>query len=83
MLSIAQTYSINKGFISNKIKDNNNNSCGNIYMGNVLSKMKNTMSQSLKRMKRRMRRDRHVEKIYEEINQEDPNIEMTMSSIII
>ena len=83
MLSIARTYNINKEFISNKIKDNNNNSCDNIYMGNVLSKMKDTMSRRLKRMKRRMRRDRHVEKIYEEISQEDPNIEMTMSSIII
>jgi tRNA threonylcarbamoyladenosine modification (KEOPS) complex Pcc1 subunit len=60
----------------------NNNSYDNIYMGNVLSKMKMSMEQSLMKIKKRMRKDRRAEQIYKEINQEDPTIEMRRSQII-
>ena len=52
-----------------------NNNSDNIYMGNVLSKMRKTMEESLLTIKRRMNRDRRAEQIYKEIRQKDYNIE--------
>jgi hypothetical protein len=51
------------------------NNSDNIYMGNVLSKMRKTMEESLLTIKRRMNRDRRAEQIYKEIRQKDYNIE--------
>ena len=78
VMSIITVYS------ENRCEENiyNNNSYDNIYMGNVLSKMKMSMEQSLMKIKKRMRKDRRAEKIYKEINQEDPTIEMRRSQII-
>ena len=59
----------------------NNNSYDNIYMGNVLSKMKETMAQSLMKIKKRLRKDSRAEEIYEQIQQEDNSFEMRRSQI--
>jgi hypothetical protein len=59
----------------------NNNNYDNIYMGNVLSKMRETMEQSLMKIKKRLRKDSRAEEIYEQIQQEDPSIEMRRSQI--
>lgn len=59
----------------------NNNSYDNIYMGNVLSKMKETMAQSLMKIKKRLRKDSRAEEIYEQIQQEDHSFEMRRSQI--
>jgi len=55
-----------------------NNNSDNIYMGNVLSKMRKTMEESLSIMKRKMNRDRRVEQIYKEIRQKDYNVDVNI-----
>ena len=55
-----------------------NNNSDNIYMGNVLSKMRKTMEESLLIMKRKMNRDRRVEQIYKEIRQKDYNVDVNI-----
>jgi hypothetical protein len=62
-----------------------NNNSDNIYMGNVLSKMRKTMEESLLTIKRRMNRDRRAEQIYKEIRQKDyiePNTDLDSNYII-
>ena len=78
VMSIITVYS------ENRCEENiyNNNSYDNIYMGNVLSKMKISMEQSLMKIRKRMRKDSRAEQIYKEISQEDPTIEMRRSQII-
>ena len=54
-------------------------------MGNVLSKMRKTMEESLLTIKRRMNRDRRAEQIYKEIRQKDyiePNTDLDSNYII-
>ena len=55
-----------------------NNNSDNIYMGNVLSKMRKTMEESLSIMKRKMNRDHRVEQIYKEIRQKDYNVDVNI-----
>ena len=55
-----------------------NNNSDNIYMGNVLSKMRKTLEESLLIMKRKMNRDRRVEQIYKEIRQKDYNVDVNI-----
>ena len=77
VMSIITVYS------ENRCEENiyNNNSYDNIYMGNVLSKMRETMAQSLMKIKKKWKRDSRVEQIYEEIHQEDTSIDMRRSEI--
>lgn len=77
VMSIITVYS------ENRCEENiyNNNSYDNIYMGNVLSKMRETMAQSLIKIKKKWKRDSRVEQIYQEIHQEDPSIDMRRSQI--
>ena len=69
-------YSDNKNkYIRENIYNNNSD---NIYMGNVLSKMRKTMEESLSIMKRKMNRDRRVEQIYKEIRKKDYNVDVNI-----
>ena len=59
-----------------------NNNSDNIYMGNVLSKMKKTMQESLSIMKQKIRKDNRAEQIYQEIHQKDHTIDFQHNIII-
>lgn len=80
-MSLISHYSETK-YSDNKNKYNReniyNNNSDNIYMGNVLSKMRKTMEESLSIMKRKMNRDRRVEQIYKEIRQKDYNVDVNI-----
>ena len=80
-MSLISHYSETKNS-DNKKKYNReniyNNNSDNIYMGNVLSKMRKTMEESLSIMKRKMNRDRRVEQIYKEIRQKDYNVDVNI-----
>lgn len=80
-MSVISHYSESK-YSDNKNKYNReniyNNNSDNIYMGNVLSKMRKTMEESLLIMKRKMNRDRRVEQIYKEIRQKDYNVDVNI-----
>lgn len=80
-MSLISHYSETK-YSDNKKKYNReniyNNNSDNIYMGNVLSKMRKTMEESLSIMKRKMKRDRRVEQIYKEIRQKDYNVDVNI-----
>ena len=79
-MSIISSYNYNK---KGEEYIYNNNSYDNIYMGNVLSKMRETMEQSLMKIRKKLRRDSRAEEIYKEINQEDVSIEMRKSQIFV
>jgi len=80
-MSLISHYSETK-YSDNKKKYNReniyNNNSDNIYMGNVLSKMRKTMEESLSIMKKKMKRDRRVEQIYKEIRQKDYNVDVNI-----
>ena len=80
-MSLISHYSETK-YSDNKNKYNReniyNNNSDNIYMGNVLSKMRKTMEESLSIMKRKMNRDHRVEQIYKEIRQKDYNVDVNI-----
>ena len=80
-MSLISHYSETK-YSDNKNKYNReniyNNNSDSIYMGNVLSKMRKTMEESLSIMKRKMKRDRRVEQIYKEIRQKDYNVDVNI-----
>ena len=80
-MSLISHYSETK-YSDNKNKYNReniyNNNSDNIYMGNVLSKMRKTMEESLSIMKKKMKRDRRVEQIYKEIRQKDYNVDVNI-----
>ena len=80
-MSLISHYSETK-YSDNKKKYNReniyNNNSDNIYMGNVLSKMRKTMEESLSIMKRKMNRDHRVEQIYKEIRQKDYNVDVNI-----
>jgi len=80
-MSLISHYSETK-YSDNKKKYNReniyNNNSDNIYMGNVLSKMRKTMEESLSIMKRKMNRDRRVEQIYKEIRKKDYNVDVNI-----
>jgi len=80
-MSLISHYSETK-YSDNKNKYNReniyNNNSDNIYMGNVLSKMRKTMEESLSIMKRKMNRDRRVEQIYKEIRKKDYNVDVNI-----
>lgn len=80
-MSLISHYSETK-YCDNKNKYNReniyNNNSDNIYMGNVLSKMRKTMEESLSIMKKKMKRDRRVEQIYKEIRQKDYNVDVNI-----
>ena len=86
VMSLISHYSETK-YSDNKNKYNReniyNNNSDNIYMGNVLSKMRVNMKTALNRVKKRLHRDTRAEQIYEEIHQEDPTVEMSRSTIVI
>jgi 2-hydroxy-3-keto-5-methylthiopentenyl-1-phosphate phosphatase len=81
VMSLISHYSETK-YSDNKNKYNReniyNNNSDNIYMGNVLSKMRKTMEESLSIMKRKMNRDRRVEQIYKEIRKKDYNVDVNI-----
>ena len=81
VMSLISHYSETK-YSDNKKKYNReniyNNNSDNIYMGNVLSKMRKTMEESLSIMKRKMNRDRRVEQIYKEIRKKDYNVDVNI-----
>ena len=66
-MSIISNYSVEK---NNRNKENiyNNNSYDNIYMGNVLSKIKVSMKSALHRVKTRLNRDERAMQIYQQIH---------------
>ena len=70
--------------IQNRNKENiyNNNRYDNIYMGNVLSKIKVSMKSALHRVKTRLNRDERAMQIYQQIHQEDHNIEIEQTNIV-
>mgnify|MGYP000968411873 CR=1 FL=1 len=80
-MSLISHYSETK-YSDNKNKYNReniyNNNSDNIYMGNVLSKMRKTMEESLSIIKRKMNRDRRVEQIYKEIRKKDYNVDVNI-----
>lgn len=80
-MSLISHYSETK-YSDNKNKYNReniyNNNSDNIYMGNVLSKMRKTMEESLSIMKRKMNRDRRAEQIYKEIRKKDYNVDVNI-----
>ena len=80
VMSIISSYNYNK---KGEEYIYNNNSYIHIYMGNVLSKMRETMEQSLMKIRKKLRRDTRAEEIYKEINQEDVSIEMRKSQIFV
>jgi NifB/MoaA-like Fe-S oxidoreductase len=69
---------------NNRNKENiyNNNRYDNIYMGNVLSKMKVSMETALKRVKKRLHRDERARQIYQQIHPEDSMIEINPTNIV-
>ena len=81
VMSLISHYSETK-YSDNKKKYNReniyNNNSDNIYMGNVLSKMRKTMEESLSIKKKKMKRDRRVEQIYKEIRQKDYNVDVNI-----
>lgn len=81
VMSLISHYSETK-YSDNKNKYNReniyNNNSDNIYMGNVLSKMRKTMEESLSIIKRKMYRDRRVEQIYKEIRKKDYNVDVNI-----
>lgn len=78
-MSIVINYSVEK----NRNKENiyNNNRYDNIYMGNVLSKMKVSMETALQRVKKRLNRDERVHQIYQQIHQEDPTVDINSPAV--
>jgi len=80
VMSIVINYSVEK----NRNKENiyNNNRYDNIYMGNVLSKMKVRMETALQRVKKRLHRDERAHQIYQQIHQEDPTIEVNSPDVV-
>lgn len=78
-MSIVINYSIEK----NRNKENiyNNNRYDNIYMGNVLSKMKVSMETALQRVKKRLNRDERARQIYQQIHQEDPTVDINSPAV--
>ncbi len=80
-MSIISNYSVEK---NNRNKENiyNNNRYDNIYMGNVLSKIKVSMKSALHRVKTRLNRDERAMQIYQQIHQEDHNIEIEQTNIV-
>jgi|TARA_B110000444_G_C18819182_1_gene586789 hypothetical protein len=81
VMSIISNYSVEK---NNRNKENiyNNNRYDNIYMGNVLSKIKVSMKSALHRVKTRLNRDERAMQIYQQIHQEDHNIEIEQTNIV-
>lgn len=79
-MSIVSNYSVEKS--RNKENIYNNNSYNNIYMGNVLSKMKVSMRAALQKVKKRLRRDERAHQIYQQINQEDPTVEVNHPHVV-
>ena len=51
-------------------------------MGNVLSKIKVSMKSALHRVKTRLNRDERAMQIYQQIHQEDHNIEIEQTNIV-
>lgn len=78
-MSIVINYSVEK----NRNKENiyNNNRYDNIYMGNVLSKMKVSMETALQRVKKRLNRDERAHQIYQQIHQEDPMVDINSPAV--
>lgn len=78
-MSIVINYSVEK----NRNKENiyNNNRYDNIYMGNVLSKMKVSMETALQRVKKRLNRDERARQIYQQIHQEDPTVDINSPAV--
>ena len=78
-MSIVINYSVEK----NRNKENiyNNNRYDNIYMGNVLSKMKVSMETALQRVKKRLHRDERARQIYQQIHQEDPTVDINSPTV--
>ena len=58
-----------------------NNNSDNIYMGNVLSKMKVSMETALQRVKKRLNRDERARQIYQQIHQEDPTVDINSPAV--
>ena len=79
-MSIVSNYSVEKSI--NKENIYNNNRYDNIYMGNVLSKMKVSMEAALQKVKKRLRRDERARQIYQQINQEDPTVEVNPPHVV-
>lgn len=79
-MSIVSNYSVEKS--RNKENIYNNNRYDNIYMGNVLSKMKVSMGAALQKVKKRLRRDERAHQIYQQINQEDPTVEVNPPHVV-
>jgi len=79
VMSIVINYSVEK----NRNKENiyNNNRYDNIYMGNVLSKMKVSMETALQRVKKRLHRDERARQIYQQIHQEDPTVDINSPAV--
>ena len=80
-MSIISNYSVEKNN-RNKEYIYNNNRYDNIYMGNVLSKIKVSMKSALHRVKTRLNRDERAMQIYQQIHQEDHNIEIEQTNIV-
>lgn len=80
-MSIISNYSVEKNN-RNKEYIYNNNRYDNIYMGNVLSKIKVSMKSVLHRVKTRLNRDERVMQIYQQIHQEDHSIEIEQTNIV-
>ena len=78
-MSIVINYSVEKK--RNKENIYNNNRYDNIYMGNVLSKMKVSMRAALQKVKKRLRRDERAHQIYQQINQEDPTVDINSPAV--
>ena len=78
-MSIILNYSVEK----NRNKENiyNNNTYDNIYMGNVLSKMKVNIETALNRVKKRLKRDERARQIYQQIHQEDPTVDINSPAV--
>ena len=79
VMSIVINYSVEK----NRNKENiyNNNRYDNIYMGNVLSKMKISMETALQRVKKILNRDERARQIYQQIHQEDPTVDINSPAV--
>jgi 2-hydroxy-3-keto-5-methylthiopentenyl-1-phosphate phosphatase len=79
IMSIILNYSVEK----NRNKENiyNNNTYDNIYMGNVLSKMKVNIETALNRVKKRLKRDERARQIYQQIHQEDPTVDINSPAV--
>lgn len=79
VMSIVINYSVEK----NRNKENiyNNNRYDNIYMGNVLSKIKVNMETALQRVKKRLNKDERARQIYQQIHQEDPTVDINSPAV--